>query len=265
MRVLLGCDHERNSWRLSHYPRQRFWWWVLVLVACGCTYPPPPGAIRFDPRNPPESVKGPIEISFGPYDSYWEALVAACPLILSMPGGNAGRQDSMGFDVRWRVSREYCSWLYYTPDQKYEMSMLVEGPEPLPYEQNRRSCNLPMFVEDKRYAKESLKYVYFLHGHPEIPTTFSERDMAAIALIKKYHGSYIETKEGRVSVGFIAFFVKNYDPIHAECGGFFEYRFGNNEALKWTRDEQGRWHKEEIGTVTWDSETRARLEPKKTK
>jgi proteasome lid subunit RPN8/RPN11 len=185
--------------------------------------------------------------------------------MLSMPGGNAGRQDSMGFDVRWHVSREYCSWLYYTPDQKYEMSMLVEGPEPLPYEQNRRSCEMPMLVDDKRYAKESLKYVYFLHGHPEFPTTFSERDMAAIALIRKYHGSYVETREGKVSVGFIAFFAKNYNPAQARCDGFFEYRIGSNKVLKWTHDEQGHWHREEAGSVTWSSETEAHFEPKKLK
>jgi hypothetical protein len=264
MRFLREVGHERNCWRMAHPLRQRFWRWLLVLVASGCTYPPPPGVIRFDKKHPLKSVEGPVVLDFGPFDSRWDALNAACPLILSMPGGNAGRQDSMGFDVRWRVSREYCSWLYYTPDQKYEMSMLVEGPEPLPYEQNKRSCQLPMHVEDKRYAQESLKYVYFLHGHPEFPTSLSGRDLAAIVLIKKYHAGYIETKEGRVSVGFIAFFAENYDPVHAACDGFFEYSFGNNEVLKWTHDEQGHWHKEEIGTVIWNSETGPRIEPKKT-
>lgn len=217
-----------------------------MLVACACTYPPPLGVIRIDPRNPPKSVEGPIVLDFGPFDSRWDALIAACPLILSMPGGHAGRQDSMGFDVRWRVSREYCSWLYYTPDEKYEMSMLVEGPEAPPYDQSKRSCVMPMVVADKRYAPESLKYVYFLHGHPEFPTGLSEKDMAAIALIRKVHGEYVETREGRVPVGFIAFFAKSYEPVQVKCDGFFEYSMGSNEVLKWTRDKQDRWHREEV-------------------
>ena len=66
-------------------------------------------------------------LDFGSFDTRWDALIAACPLILSMPGGHAGRQDSMGFDVRWRVSREYCSWLYYTPDQKYEPGLFTKS------------------------------------------------------------------------------------------------------------------------------------------
>jgi proteasome lid subunit RPN8/RPN11 len=236
---------------------------MLVLVACGCAYPPPLGVLRIDHKHPPKSVEGPIVLNFGPFDSRWDALIAACPLILSMPGATAGRQDGMGFDVRWRMSREYCSWVYYTPDRKYEMSMLVEGPESLPYEQNKRSCQLPMFVEDKRYAKESLEYVYFLHGHPEFPTTLSERDMEAIALIRKHHGSFAATREGNVSVGFIAFFANSYSPVHAECDGFFEYRLGSNEVLKWTHDEQGRWHSEEVATVARSSGTEARFQPRR--
>ncbi|HVG63830.1 MAG TPA: hypothetical protein VNA24_35020 [Hyalangium sp.] len=261
--ALFGCGHERNSLRMLHAPRQRFWRWLLVLVACGCTYPPPPGVIRFDPRNPPRSVKGPIELNFGSYDAYWEALVAACPVVISMPGGNAGRKDSMGFPERWRVSREYCSWLYYTPDQKYEMSMLVEGPPQPPDEQGVRRCKLPVFVEDERYSKGSLKYVYIIHNHPEFPTAISEFDFGMLALARKIHGESVETREGRIPIGIVAYFAKSYDPAPTRCEGFLEYKFGSNEVLKWTPNDQGQWHSEVAGTVTWTSETEAHFSPMK--
>jgi hypothetical protein len=243
---------------------KRFWWWWLVPAVCGCTSPPPPGVVRFDPRNPPRSVRGPIEIDFGPHDSYWEALVAACPVVLSMPGSSAGRKDSMGFYERWRVSTEYCSWLYYTPDQKYEMSMLVEGPPQPPDEQDVRRCKLPAFVDDKRYSRGSLKYIYIIHNHPEFPTNISELDFDMIVLARKIHGESVETSEGRIPIGIVAYFAKSYDPAPTECEGFFEYRFGSSVVLKWMPDEQGRWRKEEVGTVTWTREGKALLKPKKT-
>lgn len=180
---------------MPHLLRERLWRW-LVLVAWGCSYPPPPGVIRIDYRHPPNSVKGPIEINFGSYDSYWEALVAACPVVISMPGSNAGRTDSMGFQDRWRASREYCSWLYYTPDRKYEMSMLVEGPPQPPDEQGERRCRLPVFVDDGRYPKESLKYVYILHNHPEFPTNISDMDLDMLVLAREIHGESVETRGG---------------------------------------------------------------------
>src|SRR5690606_28980440 len=98
-------------------------WCLLVAVVCGCAPAPTPrGVVRFDPKSFPSSIEGPMP-GFGPFDSFADALIAACPLILSLPRATAGRRDEQGFNVRWRVSAEYCAWMYYTPDDKYEMSM----------------------------------------------------------------------------------------------------------------------------------------------
>jgi proteasome lid subunit RPN8/RPN11 len=230
---------------------------LLVLVMVGCaSSPPPPGVVRIDPRHPPKSLEGPIGLEFGPFDSYREALIAACPLILSQRRARAGHQGTMGFDARWRASTEYCSWLYYTPDEKYEMSMLVEGPgAALPNDRYEKVCSAPAFVEDKRYPKKSLKYIYFLHSHPESPTNLSKRDLLAVAQIKKIHGEFVETKEGRIPVGIVAFFANSHDPRQAECDGFIEYNFGSAEVVRWTLDGRGGWRKERAGVVTWTGET----------
>jgi proteasome lid subunit RPN8/RPN11 len=242
---------------------RRFEWCLLILVAGACaSSPPPPGVIRIDPRNPPKSVEGPITLDFGPFDSYWDALIAACPLILSQKGARAGHQESMGFDARWRASTEYCSWLYYTPDEKYEMSMLVEGPGAVhPDDRYEKVCSAPAFVEDKRYPRKSLKYVYFLHSHPEVPTNLSKRDLLAIARIKKIHGKFAETKEGKVPIGIVAFFANSHGSRHAGCDGFMEYHLGSTEVVRWMPDGKGGWIKEKAGTVTWANETELDFEP----
>ena len=70
------------------------------------------------------------------------------------------------------------------------MSMLVEGPGAVhPDDRYEKVCSAPAFVEDKRYPRKSLKYVYFLHSHPEVPTNLSKRDLLAIARIKKIGSS----------------------------------------------------------------------------
>ncbi|MBN1207763.1 MAG: hypothetical protein JXB05_23060 [Myxococcaceae bacterium] len=101
---------------------------------------------------------------FGPFDSYSDALLAACPVILSKPNATAGRPGGQDFQLRWRISSEYCAWLYYTPDHKYEMSMLTD--QARPNLGDRKTCNLPPFVDDPRYPPASLKYIFALHNHP---------------------------------------------------------------------------------------------------
>lgn len=176
---------------------------------------------------------------FGPFDSFADALIAACPLILSQPRATAGRRGEQGFDVRWRVSAEYCAWMYYTPDDKYEMSMLVESVDPLPLSENEeRTCRLPTFVDDRRYPPHSLKYVYLLHNHPS-PITLSATDVRAIANVAKVHGEFVETKEGRIPVSVIAFFANSYSPTSPACDGFFEYSMTSADLFKWSPEERG--------------------------
>ncbi len=142
--------------------------------------------------------------------------------------------------------------------------MLVEGPPQPPDEQDVRRCKLPVFVDDRRYSKGSLRYVYIIHNHPEFPTEISKFDFNMLALAKKVHGEFVETKQGRIPIGIVAYFVKSYDPAPTKCDGFFEYRFGSNEVLKWEPDEKGQWHSEVAGVVTWTSETEAHFTPLKT-
>ena len=230
-------------------------------VACARPVPPPEGVLRFDPSNFPRSVPGPMP-RLGPFESRWDALLAACPRVLSQRGATAGRKDAMGFDVYWRVSTEYCAWVYYTPDHKYEMSMLVESSKTIPPDdQGERRCEMPAFVDDPRYPQHSLKYVYIVHNHAVFPTEISEIDIAAVVRAARIHGAFVETKEGRVPIGIVAFFSNTYNPTAPTCDGFLEYSLGRrNEVVKWARDEQGQWHQARAGTVTWLDDARFRLE-----
>jgi hypothetical protein len=196
---------------------------------------------------------------FGPFDSSSDALLAACSLILSKPHATTGRRDAQGFDVRWRVSTEYCAWLYYTPDDKYEMSMLVESTDPLPIGPgDERGCRIPAFVEDRRYPRESLKYVYILHNHPAPPFDLSDKDVRGLAQAARLHGRFVETRQGRIPISIVAFFSNSYEP---SCDGFIEYNQGNFAVVKWTPDPRGKWRREKMGTITWTSDTDYSFDP----
>jgi proteasome lid subunit RPN8/RPN11 len=200
---------------------------------------------------------------FGSFESSWDAILAACPVILSQPRATAGHREDMSFDPRWRASTEYCAWLYYTPDEKFEMSMLVQSTVTTPPDdQGERGCSMPAFVDDKRYPPRSLKHVYVLHNHPAVPTQLSQKDIAAIAKVARIHGEFVETKEGKIPVGIVAFFSNSYASNPTACDGFFEYSMGSNDVVKWTPDEQGTWRREKAGTVTWISKTEFRFDPK---
>lgn len=201
---------------------------------------------------------------FGSFDAYWNALLAACPLILSQRGASAGHQGDMNFSMHWRASTEYCAWLYYTPDDKYELSRLVQSTSPIPPDnQGERGCTLPAFVDDPRYPAKSLKHLYILHNHPGTPTNISEKDITAVVNAAKIHGEFVETKQGRIPVSIVAFFSRHYEPSSTGCDGFFEYSRGSSEVVKWTPDERGQWHREKAGTVIWDSKTDFRFVPAK--
>jgi hypothetical protein len=234
---------------------------LLACIALGCVPPkPPPGVVRFDPENFPDSVDGPMP-HFGPFDSRFEALLAACPLILSQPHATAGRVDDPNFAVRWRTSNEYCAWLYYTPDSKYEMSLLVESTEPIPPDsQGERRCKAPAFVNDPRYLQRSLQYLYFLHNHSAVPTNISDRDIRAVIKSALIHGKFVETKEGKIPVAVIAFISNSYEPSLNSCDGFYEYSWGSPEVVKWTPDEHGVWSRKKAGSVTWINETEFQFE-----
>ncbi|RKH14260.1 hypothetical protein D7V97_03515 [Corallococcus sp. CA053C] len=215
--------------------------------------------MRFDPLRMPARLEGPMP-GTPLFDTAWDALLAACPLILAQPNASAGNAGATSFDVRWRMSKEYCAWLYYVPDERYALSKLVESSDPTRngFEQG---CRAPAFVEDSRYPPDSLKYLYFLHNHPATPTNLSERDIAALAKMARIHGGYIETKAGRLPIGVIAFYSNSSAASPTSCDGFYEYTYGGAEVVRWTPDEEGHWQRTRAGTVTWTSGTEFRFVP----
>lgn len=196
---------------------------------------------------------------FGPFSSFSDALIAACPLILEKPHATAGFPSAQDFQLRWRLSKEYCAWLYYTPAHQYEMSMLATNV--VQDDARKRSCALPAIVDDPRYPSDSLGYVFVLHNHP-FEDTISENDIRFVVSMATLHGLEFKTETGSVPLSIVAFFSDSGDVERPRCGGFFQYIPKTGEVLKWTTSGPGRWHKRQSATVTWTSETRYRIDRK---
>ena len=95
------------------------WYLIPLLAALACSSSKPvPGVWRPEPgKEPTGGIPGPMK-GFGPFDSFSDALQAACPMILSKPNATMGHLQDTAPDLAFRVSTEYCAWLYYTPDHK---------------------------------------------------------------------------------------------------------------------------------------------------
>lgn len=182
---------------------------------------------------------------FGPFESYTQAVMAACPLILSKPNATAGRVGSQDFQLRWRVSSEYCGWLYYTPAHQYEMTMLTDQAEP--NLGDKKTCFLPPFVDDPRYPPTSLKYIFALHNHP-FQDSHSANDINFIAQMGLIHGFENDTRDGKVRLAIIAFFSTSNDFESPSCDGFFEYIPATTELVKWNHS-QNDWLSDYLGLV----------------
>jgi hypothetical protein len=223
------------------------------LLGLGCSPPKPTdGVVRPSPGEPLlETIQAPMP-GFGSFDSPSDALLAACQVILSKPNATAGRVGSQDFQLRWRISREYCAWLYYTPEHKYEMTMLTDQSRADDLN-NRRSCVLPRLIDDKRYPPDSLKYIFALHNHP-FEATLSDDDIRTIVSRGLEHGFEVDTKGGKIRLSIIAFFSRSNDFTRPTCDGFFQYIPITNQLLKWTRASDS-WICEQIGTVKWSNET----------
>jgi hypothetical protein len=219
---------------------------VLLLLSMGCPPPKPiPGVVRPGPGEPfLESLPGPMP-GFGPFGSYSDALIAACPLILSKPNATAGRRDQQDFQLRWRISSEYCAWVYYTPDQKYEMSLLTD--QAMPNTGSKKTCILPPSVDDPRYPPGSIKYIFAVHNHP-FADRLSDDDIDLIVGMGLIHGFESDTGNGKVRLAAIAFFSNSNDFEHPSCDGFFELIPLTREMVKWIHSPGG-WRKEQVGRV----------------
>ncbi|WP_233602390.1 hypothetical protein [Corallococcus sp. CA047B] len=228
---------------------------LLATLVLGCASTQPlPGVVHGVEGASLTSIPGPMP-AFGPFDTFSDALKAACPLILSQPRATAGRPTEQNFSLRWRRSREYCAWLYYTPDQKFEMSMLAAGtPHDAP---NKRTCDLPATVDDPRYSPGSLGYVFVLHNHP-YDNVLSDRDIRFIVAMAVEHGVTVKTQAGVIPLSIVAFFSHSGSLENPPCDGFFQYVPATGELLRWLRKDSD-WRRQVIGRVEWLDDTRYRI------
>ncbi|REG34396.1 hypothetical protein ATI61_103290 [Archangium gephyra] len=201
---------------------------------------------------------------FESFDSASDALLAACPRILSRPNATAGNVDAQDFRLRWRMSSEYCAWLYHTPNQKYAMSMLTDQSRSDDLDR-KKSCVLPNYVDDPRYPPSSIKYVFALHNHP-YAATLSDNDIQDIVAKGRIHGFQFEAlnaknKKEQVKLAVIAFFSNSNDLENPTCDGFFQYIPLAGQLRKWTHS-RGEWRCQQTGTVQWFNDVDFRIEKK---
>jgi hypothetical protein len=224
---------------------------TFTVLSLGCTQAmPPEGVWRPGRGEGTERIPGPINIKdFGPFKSFPDALDASCSLILSKP--NAALSHIKDTDVALRRATEYCAWLYYTPEQRYELSMLTDLQAPGDHLHGNASCLLPWRVDDPRYAPENIKYLFYIHNHA-LAGELSDRDIRLAVEMANIHGWVAETGNGRVPVAVIAFISDSGDGESPACDGAYQYIPATRELLKWTKTA-GAWHRTKIGTVIWHS------------
>lgn len=230
---------------------------VSMVLALGCSPPRPvEGVWRPGPGEDPEYLPGPMR-NFGPFDTYADALKAACPLILSKPNATVGHLKDSNPELAIRTSTEYCAWLYYTPEHQYEMSMLTDLSRPDDALAGRRSCILPTFVKDPRYQRGDLKYIFALHNHP-FGSELSSLDLRFIEAKASIHEWEVQTKRDKVRLAIIAFFSKSKDPAAPRCDGFHQYVPATREIMTWTRTQE-QWRQTRHGVVVWLDERSYRI------
>ena len=226
---------------------------LFIGSACASPKATDPHLWRPASGRPSESIPGPLK-NFGPFDSFSNALRAACPLILSKPNATVVHLLEKDPRLALRASTEYCAWLYYTPEHKYELSMLTDMPEPGGALNGTASCVLPPNVEDPRYPPSSIKYIFILHNHP-FAGELSERDVHLAAAMANAHELVVETRDRKVPLAVIAFFSNSKDSESPTCDGFYQYIPATRELLKWAVTGND-WKGKRVGMVTWLSATK---------
>ncbi|MFY0572041.1 hypothetical protein ACN28E_50565 [Archangium lansingense] len=233
------------------------WLLVTLLVGLGCSAPRPiEGVWRPGPGEDPDHIPGPMK-NFGPFDSYADALKAACPLILSKPNATVGYLQDLNPELAARTSTEYCAWLYYTPEHKYEMSMLTDLSQPDDLVTHKKTCVLPTYVNDSRYAPGELKYIFALHNHP-FGGTLSLSDYRFIEQMAYHHAWEVETRNGKVRLAIIAFFSRSKAPAAPTCDGFYQYVPATRVVTTWVQT-QGRWKMTKHEILEWLNDKTYRL------
>jgi hypothetical protein len=214
---------------------------VHAFVVLACTSQQP-GVIEVPPEGVP-SIPGPMP-GFGPFPTYSDALLAACPKILSFDDAVASRAETPRLRFFQSTPKEDCAWIYYTPDGSYEMSLAAVNPR-----RHESRCRLPDYVHDARYTGKTLGYVFAVHNHP-LRSELSFDDIGFIVEQAMIHGLTVTTREKELDLGIAAFFSKNEAAKQPTCDGFHLYFPRTGELLTWIRDSQGGWIKKPYGKVS---------------
>jgi hypothetical protein len=214
----------------------------MVLIALACAPAQQPGVILVPPEGT-SHLPGPMP-DFGPFATYSDALLAACPKILSYDNAVVTRPVSPRLRFARSIPKEYCAWIYFTPEGLYEMSLVAMNPN-----QKQIRCKLPDHVLDPRYTSESLGYVFAVHNHP-LGSELSLDDIGFIVEEARIHGLTVRAHGKEVDLGIAAFFSQSHTGEAPDCDGFYLYFPRTGELLKWTRNSQQGWVKKQYGRVT---------------
>jgi hypothetical protein len=189
---------------------------------------------------------------FGPYATVEDAVFAACPLIMGQPHASIPvPKTDQNFKMYWRMSREYCAWLYAPEGKQVEMSLFAVSA--VQDEPEKRKCKLPAYVDDPRYPGDSIAYLVILHNHP-FEDSLSAKDLWFLVQMAQFHGFTPSLNGQKVSISIVAFFGEERDG-KTLCGGFYQYfPARNSELIKVTIDENGQWKETLMGHVRWNSE-----------
>jgi hypothetical protein len=225
---------------------------LLVGLACSSPKLADPQVWRPTTEQGAESIPGPLK-NFGSFDSFSDALKATCPLILSKPNASVAHLQEKDPALALRVATEYCAWLYYTPEHKYELSMLTDVPVPGSALQGAASCLLPPNVADPRYPPSSIKYIILLHNHP-FSGEISKPDINFAIAMANAHALFVEVGNRTVPLSVVAFFSNSKDSQSPTCDGFYQYIPATHELKKWS-NTRGDWREKRIGTVNWLNDT----------
>jgi hypothetical protein len=221
---------------------------LLSGLACASAQQRDPQIRRPGLGEQAEDIPGPL-VSFGPFDDFSDALKAACPLLLSKPHATVTYLQERELAVALRTAKEYCAWLYHTPDQKFELSMLSDRVAPGSALNGEVGCRLPSRVRDSRYPYNSLQHIFILHNHP-FSGELSRFDIQFAVEMARSHAAVAEIEGRKVPLSVIAFFSNSRDGEVPSCDGFYQYVPATSEILQWAH-AAGDWKKKQIGVVNW--------------
>jgi hypothetical protein len=218
---------------------------------CSTTSSPLPGVVEPRPGEVLTSIPGPMP-SFGSFATVDEALFAACPFIIRQPHAAIPvHPRAQSFETYWRISREYCAWLYAPQGRDVEMSLLaVSAAQDDP---KKRQCRLPAYVDDPRHPGDSISYLVILHSHP-FDDQLSKNDLLFLVQMAQLHGFTPTVNGQEVSISIVAFLGEKRDG-KISCKGFYQYLPArNSELIKVMVDASGQWRRTLMGHIRWHSD-----------